>query len=149
MEDGYMTDVWLSRFLDMAHLVASWSKDPSTKCGAVIVDANNHIVSVGYNGFPKGLLDTPERLENREYKYAHTVHAERNVMIFANQTYLNDCVIYITHPPCSSCLIEMKQRGICRVVCMSGDAAFRERWNVEKVLDVAKELGIMVTLVES
>ena len=48
---------WDKRFLELAKLVGSWSKDPSTKVGAVIVDCNNRIISVGYNGFPKGVKD--------------------------------------------------------------------------------------------
>ena len=48
---------WDNRFLDMAKLVSTWSKDPSTRVGAVIVDPSNRLVSVGYNGFPKGVTD--------------------------------------------------------------------------------------------
>ncbi|MBI2669577.1 MAG: hypothetical protein HYX20_00290 [Candidatus Yanofskybacteria bacterium] len=63
-----MTEKWDRRFLALAEFVAQWSKDPSTKTGAVIVDSNNRLVSVGYNGFPRGVNDSPERLENREIK---------------------------------------------------------------------------------
>lgn len=138
-------DIWW--FLGLADYVATKSKDPSTKVGAVIVDPDNHVVSIGYNGFPKGLLDTSERLNNREYKYAHTVHAERNAMIFSNRTYLDGCSIFITHPPCSSCLIEMKQRRMVNVFCYDGNEDFRSRWNVDHVLTTSKEVGIIVNLV--
>ena len=103
-------------FLGLADYVATKSKDPSTKCGAVIVNKDTRsVVSLGYNGFPRGFLDTSERLENREYKYRHVIHAERNAMIFSNQTYLDDCCIFVTHPPCSGCLIEMAQRNLRRL----------------------------------
>ena len=59
---------WDYRFLDLAEFISSWSKDPSTKVGAVIVDKNNRIVSVGYNGFPKHIEDN-DRLKERDIKY--------------------------------------------------------------------------------
>ena len=67
---------WDMRFLDMAKMVGSWSKDPSTQVGAAIVDNDRRVISVGYNGFPKGVADN-ERLEDREEKYKMIVHAER------------------------------------------------------------------------
>jgi deoxycytidylate deaminase len=65
---------WDLRFLEMARMVSSWSKDPSTKTGAVLVDLERRIVSVGYNGFARGVQDLPERYENRELKYKMIVH---------------------------------------------------------------------------
>ena len=93
---------WDIRFLDMAQLVSTWSKDPSTKVGAVIVDPNNRVVSVGYNGFAKGVSDD-NRLDNRETKYKMIVHAECNALIFAQRP-LTECAIY-TYPfmPCPKC----------------------------------------------
>ena len=65
-----MLDKWDNRFYDLAAYIADWSKDPSTKVGAVIVDPKNkRIVSTGFNGFPFGVEDTAERLENRDVKY--------------------------------------------------------------------------------
>ena len=68
---------WDLRFLDMSQLISSWSKDPSTQVGAVIVDSNNRVVSVGYNGFPQGISDD-YRLDNRETKYKMILPAECN-----------------------------------------------------------------------
>lgn len=59
------TQLWDFRFLDMSELISGWSKDPSTKVGSVIVDENNRIISVGYNGFPKNVSDD-KRLDDRE-----------------------------------------------------------------------------------
>jgi dCMP deaminase len=84
--------IWDLRFLTLAKTVSTWSKDPSTKVGAVIVDKNRRVVSLGYNGFPKGVKDTIEKLEDREQKYKHMVHAERNAMLFANKS-LKGCTI--------------------------------------------------------
>ena len=59
---------WDRRFIQMAQLVAGWSKDPSSKVGAVIT-RGKFVVAVGFNGFPQGIADTSERLNNREIKY--------------------------------------------------------------------------------
>ena len=106
---------WDNRFLDMAKLVSTWSKDPSTKVGAVIVDPSNRLVSVGYNGFPKHITDN-ERLLDREKKYDIIVHAEVNAILFANKK-VNGCTIY-TWPfqPCPRCAGLIIQSGISRVV---------------------------------
>ena len=79
---------WDLRFLEMARNAASWSKDPSTKVGAIIVDDDKRVISVGYNGFPKGVRDD-ERLDDRQEKYKIIVHAERNALLFANTNVKN------------------------------------------------------------
>ena len=90
---------WDQRFLELAKLVSTWSKDPSTKVGAVIAH-DRKIISVGYNGFPEGVLDTAERYYDRETKYKYMVHAERNALLFAN-TSVKGMTLY-TYPfmPC-------------------------------------------------
>ena len=86
---------WDLRFLEMSELVSSWSKDPSTKVGSVIVDNDRRVISLGYNGFPKGVADN-DRLNDREEKYKIVVHAERNALLFAN-TDVKNCSIF-TYP---------------------------------------------------
>ena len=106
---------WDDRFLKLAQHIAQWSKDPSTKVGAVIVRPNRTIASVGYNGFPRGVNDD-ERLNDRPYKYAMTVHAEANAILSANER-LDGCTLYVTPlSPCSSCASILIQSGIKRVV---------------------------------
>jgi dCMP deaminase len=107
---------WDRRFLDMAKLVSSWSKDPSTKVGAVIADEDNRIISVGYNGFPRDIVDYQEALDDRELKYQIIIHAEINAIMFASRS-LKDCVLY-TYPfePCCKCASVVIQSGIKRVV---------------------------------
>ena len=107
---------WDKRFLELAKLCGSWSKDPSTQVGAVIVDGNNRIVSIGFNGFPQGVEDSEERLVDRETKYDIIVHAEANALMFA-KTSLEGCTLY-TWPfqPCSRCAGLIIQSGITRVV---------------------------------
>ena len=112
-----MNTDWDRRFLELASVVGSWSKDPSTKVGAVIVNENKQIVSMGYNGFPRGVRDD-YRLENRETKYNLIVHAEANAIIHAKES-LEGCTIY-TDPfmPCSKCAGLIIQSGIKRVVSL-------------------------------
>ena len=107
---------WNERFLALAHHIAQWSKDPSTKVGAVIVRPNRTIASVGYNGFPRGVNDSDERYNDRPTKYAMTVHAEANAILSADQR-LDGCTLYVTPlHPCSSCAALIIQSGITRVV---------------------------------
>ena len=115
---------WDLRFIEMARNAASWSKDPSTQVGSVIVDDDKRVVSVGYNGFPKGVSDD-ERLYDREEKYKMIVHAERNALLFANKDVRN-CNLF-TYPfmPCSVCAGMIIQAGIKRVVTVRNNNA---RW---------------------
>ena len=111
---------WDLRLLEMARNAANWSKDPSTKVGAIIVDDDKRVISVGYNGFPKGVRDD-ERLDDRQEKYKIIVHAERNALLFAN-TNVKNCHIY-TYPflPCSVCAGMIIQAGIKRVVSVKNN----------------------------
>ncbi len=114
---SYRTDEWWdNQFLEMAKSVSLFSKDPSTKVGAVIIDDGRRVISTGYNGFPRGIADTDERLNNRELKYKLVVHGEINAILFANRTVKN-CTLY-TYPfmCCSSCALLVIQSGIKKVV---------------------------------
>lgn len=139
---------WDKRYLDLAKLVASWSKDPSTKVGGCIIDSNGNPVSFGFNGFPKGMKDSEERLNDRPFKYAHTIHCEKNMMAFANRMYFDGCTAYISHPPCSGCLCEMKQRRLTKIVCYGGGEDFKQRWSTDSVLELAKELEMQIEILE-
>jgi dCMP deaminase len=138
---------WDRRFLGMAKLVASWSKDPSTQTGAVIVDPDRRVVSVGYNGFAKGTKDNPERYANRDYKYEHIVHCERNAVIFAKRD-LNECTLY-TWPfhSCTVCAGMMIQAGIVRVVAPK---TTNPRWveQMQKTFAHFRECGVEVVETE-
>ena len=107
---------WHHRFMDMAKMVASWSKDPSTKTGAVIVSPDKRKTQVGYNGFPQGIEDSPELLGNREEKYKRIIHCEMNAILSASFD-LQDCTLY-TWPfaSCERCAVHVIQSGISTVV---------------------------------
>lgn len=119
---------WDVRFLRLAREVASWSKDPTTGVGAVIVDNKQRVVSLGYNGFPRGMSDAPTLLEDRESKLALTIHAEENAMLFATRD-LDGCTVYTYPvPPCSNCAAKLVQDGVARVVTIQPDPEFETRW---------------------
>jgi dCMP deaminase len=106
---------WDIRFLQLAQFISQWSKDPSTKVGAVIVDEQNRIISVGYNGFPSGIEDN-NRLQDRDTKYKIIVHGEINAILFAN-TSVKNCTLYtVPFEPCPRCAGLIIQSGIKRVV---------------------------------
>ena len=75
-----MNDKWKRRFIELAKHISTWSKDPSTQVGAVIVRPDKTIASVGFNGFPRGVDDRPEKLADRPLKYQMIVHAEINAI---------------------------------------------------------------------
>ena len=135
---------WDKRFLELAKFISQWSKDPSTKVGAVITDQQNRIVSVGYNGFPQGIYDTEERLNNRETKYKMVIHAERNALIFAQKP-LTGCTLYI-YPfcSCSVCAAMFIQAGINRCVSLEPSEEIISRWgsDLELTRDMFKEAGV-------
>lgn len=130
-----MSKIWDRRFLEMAKLISTWSKDPSTKVGAVIADKDNRIISVGYNGFPRDIVDYEEALNDRELKYQIIIHAEINAIMFANRS-LKDCVLY-TYPfePCSKCASIIIQSGISKVVSKPNT---EERW--EESFKISRKL---------
>jgi len=119
---------WDVRMLQVAELVASWSKDPSTKCGAVITDQLHRIVSTGYNGLPQGVPDDDGVWNNREEKYEHVIHAEGNAIIFAGRSLRNASIYTWPLPPCSRCAAQIIQSGVLRVVAPAAGEATNGRW---------------------
>lgn len=117
-----MNNKWNKRFLEIAQGVSAWSKDPSTKVGAVIVGNQNQIVSQGYNGFPRGVDDSNERLVDRETKYKFVIHAEANAIYNAihNGSKVEGSTIYVFGlPVCNECAKAIIQTGIKKVVYYS------------------------------
>lgn len=133
---------WHKRFLEIAEFISTWSKDPSTKVGAVIADKDNRIVSTGYNGFPKNVKDTVERYKNRDVKYKIILHAEENAIAYAKRD-LTDCTLYISGlPPCAHCASLIIQSGIKTVVVRKQEVP--ERWieSMELSKQILKEAGV-------
>lgn len=137
--------VWDERFILLSESIADWSKDPSTRVGAVIVDGNRRIISTGYNGYPKGVDDT---IVNRDQKILRTIHAEANAILFARQS-LEGSTIYVNLPPCSSCAAKIVQVGIQRVVFREPPADFMLRWgeSFEAALEMFHQTGMQIRIV--
>jgi len=125
-------------------LTAMRSEDPSTKCGAVLVDPSNVVVATGYNGFPRG-LDDPERWHDREAKYARVIHSELNAVINAcnHGRPVAGCTLYVTWNPCRECALLLWQAGIKRVV-MVEDHTNDEQWNFGESAKVFADAKIKV-----
>lgn len=133
-----MTD-WEQRYLDLAQHISTWSKDPSRQIGAVVVGDSGQILSIGYNGFPRGINDD-ERLHDRETKYSLVVHAEMNAIYNAtlNGISLRDSTLYVWGlPVCSDCARGVIQVGITRIVMNSIDGKighWTDHWKKTKAM---------------
>lgn len=128
---------WDIRFINLAKEVATWSKDPSTKVGAVLTNGKQ-LVSVGFNGAPPNIPDD-YALRDRETKLSCTIHAEHNAMEFASKESLAGHTLYLTHPPCDRCASLIVKKGILRVVYNEVPDEWRQRWNVsmsEEILSI-------------
>ena len=138
---------WDARFLELAKLVSTWSKDPSTQVGAVIT-RGKFVVSLGFNGLPKGVTDSPGRLENREVKYRTIIHAEINAILTAKQD-LEGCTIYLwPFMPCSQCGAAIVQAGIRRVVAPEAE---NDRWaeSFKFTTEMFTEAGVELVVIPS
>lgn len=139
---------WDRRFLQMALVVAGWSKDPSTGVGAVIADTKNRVVSVGFNGRPRGLPDTASVLEDREAKLRAVIHAEVNAVLFAQRP-VAGCTVYVwPMPPCEQCADVLIQMEVGRVVALRPEGEREARWraSITAALEKFARAGIPVDL---
>ena len=142
-----MSNKWDHRFIELANHIAKWSKDPSTKVGCVIVGEDREIRSTGFNGFPRGIADDSERLEDREQKYPLICHAEENAIMHAARIGLSlkGCTAYVTWPPCTRCARSLIQAGVVEVVYPT-KIEVPERWQKDFDMSTAmmKEAGLNI-----
>ena len=110
---------WEEYFMGLAHLSALRSKDPNTQVGACIIDKENKVVSIGYNGMPRGCddQDFPWQREGGflDTKYAYVVHAELNAILNSPRP-VKGCTLYVSLFPCNECAKAIIQSGIKKVV---------------------------------
>lgn len=141
---------WDLRFLEMAKLIASWSKDPSTRVGCVIVGPDREIRSTGFNGFPRGIADTLTRYNDREQKYPLVCHGEENAILHAARigVSIKGCVAYGTWPPCTRCARSFAQVGISEIIYPAG-IEIPDRWRADFDMSLAllREAGVRVRTV--
>ena len=136
---------WDSRFIELARYIASWSKDPSTQTGAVIVAPNRSVVSVGFNGFARGVVDSKDRYDNREIKYKMVVHCEVNAIVSSSRSVVG-CTLYTTGPNCCPCAAIVIQSGITRCVYPPWEPEKFARWGKDQELaeQMFTEAGVEV-----
>ena len=140
---------WDIRYLNLAKEVSTWSKDPSSKIGAVAVGSKGQVLAQGYNGFPRGISDGEIRYTDKQTKYKYVVHAEQNVIYNAtyNGVSLDGATLYVYGlPVCSDCAKGIIQVGIKRVVIPA--ANYPEKWvqSFESTVDMFAEVGIDVEI---
>lgn len=138
---------WDDYFMSVALLSAKRSKDPNTQVGACIVNKNNIIESIGYNGLPKGCSDDEFPWEKEgdvlETKYLFVVHAELNSILNAKGKDLTGCRIYVALFPCNECAKAIIQSGISEVVYLSDKYADTDAVRASKRM--LKAAGVKLT----
>lgn len=139
---------WPDYFMGLARYAATQSKD-STQVGAVLIGPDGEVRMTGYNGPPRGVVDSEARRE-RPTKYLYASHAEANLIAFCAREGVRtrDCTIYVTHMPCASCARSIIQAGVKRVVFGAGQTSMPA-----DEFDAAKrmfyEAGVLTVKVEN
>jgi dCMP deaminase len=143
--DEMSQEIWDKRWMDMTYMVASWSKDRSRKIGSVIVDDKNILVSIGWNGFPRGLNDNIDSRHQRPIKYKFSVHAEMNSLLNKHGHSLQGCKLYVSWYPCANCAQAIIQSGIKEIIAIEpnwNDPTYKEDFAVTR--EMFEEVGIFV-----
>lgn len=142
-----------SFFLGMALDHASMSKDPNTRVGSVLISANRHVITTGFNSFPRGIEYTDDRLNNRDTKLELMVHGEMKAITNAARIGASTCGATLFTactdssgalwggPPCCRCTVHVIAAGITEVVswpCKTGPSKWADDVNrARKLLDEA------------
>jgi dCMP deaminase len=151
--DNYVAPDWDSWFLEHVYLAAKKSKDPKTKIGAVLV-RDNKIISTGFNGFPIGVQDLPERYQDRNLKHDYVAHAEANAIVTAARLGIctNGAILYTQGIACNECCKIIIQGGIIELVVHNQwpNLTHNENWvrsiNISKIM--LREAGIRVVVLD-
>jgi len=141
---------WHKRFMEMADLISTWSKDPSTGVGAVIVGYNREIISMGYNGFPRGVNDDIDHRYERPQKYMYTEHAERNAIynaVLTGSSPVNG-TIYTTKFTCADCARAIIQCGIKNVYTWDQEMDGRWKEHFMTAVRMYSEAGVKFSFVK-
>ena len=144
---------WGNHYINLAKEISTWSKDPSSKIGAIAVGEKGQILAQGYNGFPRGILDSADRYNDRPTKYRLVVHAEMNVIYNAtyNGVSLDGARLFVYGlPVCSECAKGIIQVGI-KSVTIYTDGAVPDIWtqSYELTNDMFKEAGVSCLWIQS
>ena len=140
---------WDKKFMKLSKHISDWSKDKNKKVGAVIVDSDNIVLSMGYNGIPRGCDDTNECRYERPTKYLFTEHAERNAIYHAARhgVSLKGCKMYVTLFPCADCARAMIQSGITKLIAPEPNLE-HDVWgeHFKAAIQMMEEAKIQITL---
>jgi len=144
---------WHKRYLALAYEVAKWSKDPSSKIGAIAVGKKGQVLAQGYNGFPRGISHSAARLSDRDTKYKYVVHAEMNMIYNAgyNGVSLDGAEVYVTGlPVCCECAKGLIQVGVNQVIMPAFTADTPQKWidSFEFTKELFNEAGVGFQLLE-
>ena len=137
----------LEKFMSIAHAVARLSKDPRRQVGAVAVNDDGILLAVGYNGFPRGVLDDKARYDDREIKLNLIAHAESNLVAqaaYAGHSLRGSTVLVSSKYPCSSCAKSLIQAGVKRIITPPPDPA--SSWSIDASWSelMLKEAGVEI-----
>ena len=146
-----LSNKWDKRYLKLAAGVANWSKDPSSKIGAIAVGSKGQVLAQGYNGFPRGISDSSDRYTNKDVKYKFVVHAEMNCIYNAtyNGVSLDGATLYVHGlPVCSDCAKGIIQVGIRKVIMPL--AEYPDHWMESFVYssELFSEAGVFYEFIE-
>ncbi len=130
---------WDEYFMAMAKLSSKRSKDPSTQVGACIINEENIIIGMGYNGMPKGNDNFPWTKEGEDNKYKYVIHAEANAILNAIKN-LQESTIYVSLFPCNNCAKMIAQSGIKKVVFE--DDKYKDTLEVEISKKILSSCGV-------
>lgn len=141
---------WDEFFIQLARFYATRSKDPSTKVGAVLVRPDKTVAGMGYNGFPRAILDSEENLNHRDLKYPRMVHAEMNALLTCRDQNIAGYTLYCSFMPCDRCFILLLHSGITRFVFPKPTPDELTRWgkSFEQTRQIAKESSVVLTEIE-
>lgn len=140
---------WHTFFLGLAEHASTASKDPSRKCGAVIVRPNKTIASFGFNGFARGCDDSPQLYANRDKKLSRVIHAEMNAILNCVE-HPSGYTMYVwapgACPSCDRCAAHVIQSGISRVVYLADHEAVAGPWSasIDSALEMYHEANIEI-----
>lgn len=143
--------IWDLRYMRLAHIVALWSKDPSTQCGAALMREDKTLASVGFNGFSRAVPDVPALYEDRNSKYPRTIHSEWNAIRNCRDHSLAGYSVYAWPMcPCNQCTAALIQKKIARAVYMKPTAEKLARWGrkFEFSMDMLRQKGVEVWTME-
>lgn len=136
-----MSRLWDERFLSLALTVSVWSKDGNHQVGAVIVDNLNRVVSLGYNGPPRGVIDVGL---GHDVKVLRSIHAELNAILNANISLEGYTMYVYPFSPCAQCAAAIIQKGITRVVYKTDTNLKTWKASQSEAFHMFEEAGVMI-----